>query len=202
MRRRLEGGMEKNMNICIIYKSKYGHTENYANWIYERLTSNTHNVEIYTLKESEKVDLKTYDLIIYGAGIYASTIAGLKSTAARFEKLLSKHSHTKLIIFTVGLFPQIEDNKSGFIIGRLSEGMQVFQGERLECFHFQGGMDFQKLKTGDKMLMSVVKKYTEKKLEINLTDEDKILLKSYKEKINLSDKEKIEPLISYVNSIK
>ena len=56
----------------ILYKSKYGATKKYAQWLQE-LTG-------YECIETKKANIKEilkYDVIILGGGVYASGIAGL-----------------------------------------------------------------------------------------------------------------------------
>ena len=60
------------MNPIVIYKSKYGSTKAYAEWISEEL--NCRAIDVKTVKIA---DLTEYDTIIYGGGLYAEVIAGI-----------------------------------------------------------------------------------------------------------------------------
>ena len=60
------------MKGIILYKSKYGATKKYADWIAEE--TGFKSSEITKVKVS---DLMPYDVIVIGGGIYASGIAGL-----------------------------------------------------------------------------------------------------------------------------
>ena len=60
------------MSGIILYKSKYGATRKYAEWLSERTG--------FSYIETDKSDIGVisgYDVIILGGGIYASGIAGL-----------------------------------------------------------------------------------------------------------------------------
>ena len=60
------------MKGIVIYKSKYGSTKKYAEWISERTG--------FDCVESGKINAKQladYDTVIFGGGIYASGIAGI-----------------------------------------------------------------------------------------------------------------------------
>ena len=60
------------MKGIVIYKSKYGSTKKYAEWISERTG--------FDCVEAGKVNAKRladYDTVIFGGGIYASGIAGI-----------------------------------------------------------------------------------------------------------------------------
>ena len=84
------------MNAIVIYKSKYGSTKAYAEWIAEALSCDV--VEHKAIKPD---DLTNYDTIIYGGGLYAEVIAGVTLITKNMEKLQGK----KIAIFTTGITP-------------------------------------------------------------------------------------------------
>ena len=84
------------MNAIVLYKSKYGSTKAYAEWIAEDL-----GCECRPAKGIKVDDLANYDTIIYGGGLYAENIAGASLITKNIEKLKDK----KLIIFTTGITP-------------------------------------------------------------------------------------------------
>ena len=56
----------------ILYQSKYGATKKYAQWLQESTGYDCMETKSATVKQ-----LKEYDTIILGGGVYASGIAGL-----------------------------------------------------------------------------------------------------------------------------
>ena len=60
------------MSTIVIYKSKYGSTKKYGKWIADEL-----GCEITDAKDFKTENLKNYDTIIYGGGLYAEVIAGV-----------------------------------------------------------------------------------------------------------------------------
>lgn len=60
-------------SALIIYKSKTGFTKKYADWIHEDVTCS-----ITTLNRVKKEDIDNNDIILYGAGVHAGLISGLK----------------------------------------------------------------------------------------------------------------------------
>ena len=60
------------MSGIILYKSKYGATKKYAEWIAERT-----GFACIKTDEADVKKLAEYDTIILGGGVYASGIAGL-----------------------------------------------------------------------------------------------------------------------------
>ena len=84
------------MNGIILYKSKYGATKKYADWLSESTG--------FPCIETDKADIKAvseYDVIILGGGIYASGIAGFSFLKKNIAKLKDK----KLIVFCCGASP-------------------------------------------------------------------------------------------------
>ena len=84
------------MNTIVVYKSKYGSTKTYAEWIKEEL-----NCDIADAKSVSIDDLLKYDNIIYGGGLYAEIINGVHLLTKNFDKLKDK----KIAIFTTGITP-------------------------------------------------------------------------------------------------
>lgn len=57
--------------IAVVYKSKYGSSKKYAEWIADELKA-----ELFEHSKIKKDDLLKYDTIIYGGGLYAGSISG------------------------------------------------------------------------------------------------------------------------------
>lgn len=86
-------------NGIVIYKSKYGATKKYADWLAE--------VTGYDCMETSKatIDLVSqYRTVVLCGGIYASGIAGLSFLKKHFKDLQSK----KIAVFCVGASPYNE----------------------------------------------------------------------------------------------
>ena len=60
------------MNTIVIYKTKYGATKKYAQWISEEL-----GCEAVDAKKITVDDILKYDTIVYGGGLYAEIINGV-----------------------------------------------------------------------------------------------------------------------------
>ena len=57
------------MDTVVIYKSKYGSTGKYAQWIAEEL-----GADIFPSSEIKPEDLRKYNVIIYGGSLHASGV--------------------------------------------------------------------------------------------------------------------------------
>ena len=73
------------MNAIVIYKTKYGSTKTYAEWIAEELCC-----EAVDAKSVKIEDLLKYDTIIYGGGLYAEVINGVSLITKNIKSLKAK----------------------------------------------------------------------------------------------------------------
>ena len=81
------------MSGIIIYKSKYGSTKKYAEWLAEATGFDCVELSNFSAK-----DLGKYDTVVYGGGIYASGIAGISFIKKNYAVLSGK----KTIVFCCG----------------------------------------------------------------------------------------------------
>ena len=81
------------MNAIVIYKTKYGSTKSYAQWIGEELGCRVVDVKEITIDELDR-----YDTIIYGGGLYAEAINGVSLITKNIDRLKNK----KIAIFPQG----------------------------------------------------------------------------------------------------
>lgn len=84
------------MNALILYRSKYGATRKYVNWLAEELELPFAEIQNITIEEMAR-----YDTIIYGGGIYGTGIAGISLLRKSFRALEGR----RLVVFCVGAFP-------------------------------------------------------------------------------------------------
>jgi len=84
------------MSTIVIYKSKYGATKLYAEWIGEAL-----GCEVKDASKVKVSDLKNYDRIVYGGGLYAEVINGVTLITKNQEILKDK----KIAVFTTAITP-------------------------------------------------------------------------------------------------
>lgn len=70
--------------------------------------------------------------------------------------------------------------------------------DNIKFFHFRGGIDYKKLSLVHKAMMAMLKKVVSKKPEDKLTDDDKGLLATYRDKVDFTDRGTIVPLVNYI----
>ena len=176
------------MNIAVIYRSKYGTTKQYAQWIAEALEAKL--FESHMIKADQ---LNDFDMVIYGGGLYAGGISGVN--------LVTKNPCKKLVIFTVGLATPENTDYSEILEKNLSSEMR----QHTKVFHFQGGIDYKKLGIVHKSMMAIMMVMTKnavaKKKESEITNDDKEFMATYGKKVNCTNQQSILPLIEYCKSL-
>ena len=174
------------MNTIILYKSKTGFVKKYAEWIAEDLSSKAIPVDDVTLE-----DLKSYDTIIFGGGLYAGGINGIKLIKKNLDKLEGKN----LILFATGASPGRKDE----IYEVWSKNFTKEERSKIHFYYLRGGFDYRKLNVKDKMLMTLLKKKLESKKE--LTEDEEGMLNAYDIPVDFTDKENIKELVNLVRNL-
>ena len=171
-------------NIAVVYKSKYGTTKQYAQWIAGALDAVL--LEASTVKPSQ---LTSFDIVVYGGGLYAGGIDGVE--------LVTKNPCESLVVFTVGL----ADPKTTDYSAILDKNFTPEMLSKTKVFHLRGGIDYKKLGLIHKGMMGMMRRLTLKKDKSELTEEDHEFLKTYGSKVNFMDESTIELILAYVRSL-
>lgn len=134
-------------NAIVIYQSKYGYTERYAKWIAQEL-----NCEVISQKDATIEKVKSYDTIIFGSGIYGGKIAGFDLITRNFDQLKSKI----LVLFTCSMCdPVAPVIRKSIWTGLVKTVLQEILS-RMHLFRYQGGMDFERLNIGYKLVIGAM----------------------------------------------
>ncbi|MBE7016011.1 MAG: flavodoxin, partial [Ruminococcaceae bacterium] len=172
------------MKAIVIYKSKYGSTKSYAEWIGEELSCKVANAS-----EVKSEDLSQYDTIIYGGGLYAEVIAGVSLITKNLEKLKGK----KLIVFTTGLTPpEYREYYDDLVVKKNFKG-DVPQGVKM--FNYPGKMIISELSLVHKTAIKTLKKIMSDKK--NPTEMEKLLIDLCDVDGDLTDRSLIKELVEY-----
>lgn len=166
------------MKTIVVYKSKYGSTKKYAEWLAESLGCG--------IKENPALgDILGYDAVIYGGGIYAGRINGAKLITKNLGKLSGK----KLALFAVGVNAGRPEEIKAFWEKALEETVR----EQVPHFYLRGGFDYGRLGGVDRVMMDMMKKMLLKKDA--LTEDDKGLLAAYETPADFTDRENLEEIL-------
>jgi menaquinone-dependent protoporphyrinogen IX oxidase len=181
--------MEVKMNkTLVIYSSKYGYTEKYAQWLAEEP-----DIDICESKNLNVDKLNDYFTIIFGSSLYAGKNKGATMLVNYFEQIKDK----RIGLFTVGVFDTNSDENIANINKELNKVITPAIREQIRIFHLRGGIDCRNLSFSHKMIMKFVHSSLLKKPENELTDGDRDILALYGKDIDFSDKKTLTPIIRY-----
>ncbi len=177
------------MNTIVIYKSKYGATKRYAEWISESL-----GCEMVDAKNVKGADLLKYDTIIYGGGLYAEVINGVSLITKNFEALKEKN----LIVFTTAITPlSYREYYDRYVIEKNFKPEML---QHIKIFNFMGKMLTEELSLVHRTALKSLKKIMLAKE--NPTELEKLLVNLCDYNDDECDKNSIDVLINYVRELK
>ncbi len=180
------------MKAAVIYSSKTGYTKKYAEWIANELSVTASDLS--RLDDLKEV-LSESEVLIYGGGLYAIGINGLKEILS----VINASSVKKIIIFATGLSHDSEEVREEIFKNNLKE----FIHENISLYYFRGGFDYSRLGFMDKALMRLLKlKISMKKKKGQpLTSDEKGMLAVFHQKVDFTNRKSLDNLLNEVKSI-
>ncbi|MBD3299749.1 MAG: hypothetical protein GF347_00160 [Candidatus Moranbacteria bacterium] len=166
------------MKNLIIYRSVYGSTKEYAQWIADAI-----GADIFSLEEAENVDLNNYENIVLGCGVYAGKIKIKKWIVSNWDKLKSKN---KVVLFTTSGSPAEEIKKEKMIERNLPKEILA----KIRYFPLGGRMVIEDLNFFHKLIIKLLAKMTK----------DPGLKKRSVKGFNFMDKKNIDPILDYLKA--
>lgn len=175
------------MNTILVYRSKYGSTKTYAEWIKEAL-----GCEMLEYKEAKIENLEKYDTIIYGGGLYAEVINGVYLLTKNFDKIKDK----KIVVYTTGITPlKYREYYDKLVIEKNFKPEML---EHIKVFNFMGKMIIEELSLPHKTALKALKKIMQGKE--NPSEMEKLLIELCDTSGDFTDKLAINELIDYVKT--
>lgn len=172
-----------NKKTLVVFKSKTGFTEKYAHWIADDL-----HCDAISLEKINTSELAQYDIVIFGGGIHAGRINGIKFIKNNISLLAGK----KIIIFATGATPPIPEEIERF------RKDNVPSGSGIAFFYFQSGMNYAKMNSSDRFMMGALR--TALKVKKNKSDVEKGTLDAIQDSYDYSSRGQIEPLIDHIKN--
>ena len=175
------------MSTIVIYKSKYGSTKKYAEWISEEL-----DCRMAEAKEIKPDILSEYDTIIYGGGLYAEVINGVHLITKNLDKLTDK----KLIVYSTGITPtDCRDYYDKLVIEKnFKPGMT----DKIKVYNLPGKMIIDELSIVHRTAIKSLKKMMSKKE--NPTEMEKLLIRLCDSDEDMTDRNAISELLEYAKN--
>ena len=178
------------MKTIIIYKSGSGFVKKYAELISEQL-----NCDICNYKNADISKMKNYDTVIYGGGLYASGINGIKVIKKNMDILKEKN----IVVFFSGASPCREE-----MLDEVKEkNFTPEQLKKIKVFYMRGGFDFDKLSFPYKIIMGLMKKGLQKKKDMQkeMTEDEKGMLEAFGKPVDYTCRENTQKLVEYIKEL-
>jgi menaquinone-dependent protoporphyrinogen IX oxidase len=175
------------MKSLIIYRSKYGSTEQYARWIQEELSAGLDSID-----NLKKYKIEDYDTIIFGEGVYA----GQFKTAKHMIPIIEKYPDKRYIFFMVGIADMKDSENREKLYGDLAKAMGPAI-EKVKVFFLRGVLDYSRMNFKHKTMMWMLVNYLERKPEKDLPKDADQLISTYGGKVSFIDRNSIKPLVEY-----
>ena len=172
------------MSGVVLYQSKYGATKRYADWLSEET-----GFDCIETKKARIEEIKKYDTIILGGGIYASGIAGLSF----LKKHINQLSDKKIIVFCVGASPYEENAFKQIVSPNMKDSLADIPG-----FYCRGAWDMDKMNIVDRNLCKMLRKVVAKKNPEECEIWEKALMAAGDERCDWTDKSYIAPILDTV----
>lgn len=173
-------------SILIVYKSKTGFTKKYVDWIAKEVACQS-----VPLDQIDNVDMNKYDIIMYGAGMHAGRIQGLKE----FKNKVINVSSKNIVFFATGAAPNSDKIISTIKANNFSEN----ELNNIEFFYFQSGLNYENMGLIDKAIMKIYSKALE--FKNNKSDIEAGTSKAISKSYDHSSSEYIKPMIDYLDHL-
>ena len=171
--------------ILVIYKTKYGSTEQYAKWIAEEL-----NADIYPVAEVTRDTLSAYDVIIFGGYLHIGKIVGIEIVTQNWSILETK----KIIVFSVSGSPPEKSDLQTWYAQNVPEQMR----SRIRYFPLQGRVKNLDLK--DRVLIAFPRTLLRVQYLVTRQLRYKVAVETFKP-FDAVTKENIVPLVTFAKEI-
>lgn len=169
----------------VLYTSKHGETQRYAEKIAEPL-----DVLVKDAAYAKLADAKTYDAVVLGCCVYAGKIKGLDFFADHAAELADK----RLVLFTCGLYdPQLPD------VGKaLDDQIRAALGNAAEnvcIFHLRGSIRWKSLGIVERMMLKALLSAAKKKPEQERTLIEQQMIETEGGAIDFTDEADLAPIV-------
>lgn len=183
--------MEKDPNILVAYRSIYGHSRSYAEWLSEDLAA-----ELVDLAHQPHPDLSSRRVTVFVLPIYGGGFLGAKEMA----KLAGGAPSVSVVAVTVGASdPTNAANLAAY--GKSAEAsLPKAMLARMQWFHLRGGLDYPRMKWYHRAIMWLV---TQKaKQDARKGDaEAQEMADSFGKVVDFRDRTAIAPVVEYVRTL-
>lgn len=179
-------------NVAIIYRSKYGTTRQYAQWLATEL-----GCDIFEARKFQLEDIEHYDTMIYGAPVYRGGVTGVKLLRTEIEIFGTKH----LVIFTCGMSDPLVEKTRRDVRDRLIKALTSDVLARIKVFYLRGAINYKTLRPHHKLMMAIMRRSVTRKDPATRTEDDRQFLATYGKSVDFTDEKAIHQIAEYVRQL-
>lgn len=169
------------MKILVTYKSKTDFTKRYAEIIAKEVDG-----YLADFKEVTVEMMSEYEVVVYGGGLYAGMVNGLKKAKEMFEKSSAK----KFMVFATGGTPNAATEEIDVV---WKNNLTVDELVSISHFYMQSGICYEKMSFTNRVLMKMMSNVLSKKKNKDSVEEG--FSQAIKNSYDISSKEYAAPLI-------
>lgn len=175
------------MSGIIVYKSKYGATKKYAEWISEET-----GFPCVSVKEADIDKVAENDIIIVGGAVYASGITCVPFLKKNINKLKDK----KIIVYTCAASPYEKKFADALIEMNMKDELKG-----IPVYYCRGAFDLKNMTFADRTLCKMLRKAVAKKDPKDWELWESALMECKEdEACDWTDKSYIGPVLEAVNN--
>ena len=135
-----------NMDTLVVYKSKTGFAKRYAEIIATAL-----DAQLMPLKDVKPIIMSRYKTVVFGGGLYAASINGLKKA----KKMYSESNATRFAVFACGATPNVA---ASTIESMWKKNFTPTELAAVPHFYMQAGLAYEDMSPVDRAVMKMVAK--------------------------------------------
>lgn len=170
------------MKTLVVYYSKTGFTQRYANWLKEDL-----GCDCVPLGGAAP-DFSQYDAVAFGSSVHAGRIRKL----AWFQKQLPRLARKRVALFFTGAMPP-EPNT---VAQCVAQNLTYQEQKQVRTFYLWGGLNYQAMGPVDRWMMGVFRKMLAAKKDPS--PEDQMAAKMVASSYDKTDRASLQPLERYL----
>jgi menaquinone-dependent protoporphyrinogen IX oxidase len=172
------------MKTIMVYQSTSGYTKRYAEWIGEAT-----KIDVKAFDDVKAKDLKVYDVIVFGAGIYAGRLAKIGT----LKKWVQKMPEKQFVVWANGSAPVNDEVMTHVRETNLTENLS-----KLPLFYGQSGMNFEKMKPLHRFMLNMMVNAASKKDPSELNEDERGIMDAKANPTDHTDQKYIAPLVAYL----
>lgn len=174
--------------IAVIYKSHYGSSRQYAQWIAEAT-----GAKLFSHEDANLDDLADCGTIVYVGGLYVGGIAGFSWIKRHYEEL----SDRNLLVVAVGSSSLTNELRRKVTNQNLTSLMIK---NKVRLFMLRGAVDYNRMNASHRLMMKALATSIKRKSSDKRTGDEQAILDGYgsKKVISHLSRENVEPITTWI----